>query len=365
MSQALHEGSAVNPLEGFQSLPEQKRASLIRITLELRKQKGDAYAKQWLTEHLTPTPPPTATAVHDACPFEEAFRFHATWCDAVIETNFSSIPTRAVELYRHFLHYATADMHLRGYHLNAIQHTFFTVGEAFCHVHDFSKATFYRHLNNLKEAGLVDYCGHRTTLSGRGSRCDGTIFAVKLHPDRETPARVTCDHLKTQDYRNLEQDIRDKRTFWQLRQSFNGDASDMSAPSQILKWIHSKCTNLQPHASTPRFLTVSLASTSGLEVVRGVNHGPKRQRGQRLANAVQATVRALNDHHSAPFWWKFYDGLATLAERDGKDYATHVHLALERERTAHQEGFARNASALFIARLKKQGLYTSIMASMN
>lgn len=363
MLKALHNPAVVDPLERLQNLPEQERDALIRITLELREQKGDTYAKRWLTERCTPTAPSTPAAPKDVCPFEEAFQTHASWCDSVIEANHPLIPTRAVALYRNMLHYATADMHILGYHLTAIQHTFFTVSEAFCHVHRLSKATFYRHLNELKETGLVDYRGHRTTLSGRGSRCDGTLFAVKLHPDRDARARVPFEYLKAQDYRNLQQDIEDKRTFWQLRQSFNGDAKETSARSQLLKWIHSKCTSLQAQVSNPRFLTVSLASKSGLEAVRDVTCGSQQQRSQRLTDAVQATVRALNDHHSAPFWWKFYDGLETLAKRDGKDYATHVHLALERERTAYEEGFARNPSALFIARLKDQGLYRTIMAT--
>lgn len=299
MSQALHEPGVVTPLESLQNLPEQKRASLMRITLELRTQKGDACAKQWLTEQLTPAPTPTTSGINDACPFEEAFHVHASWCDSVIEANRPLIPTRAVELYRHLLHYATAEMHILGYHLTAIQHTFFNVSEAFCHVHCLSKATFYRRLNELKEAGLVDSRGHRTTLSARGSRCDGTLFAVKLHPDREARARVPFEYLKVQDYRNLERDISEERTFWQLRQSFNGDANQVSACSQLLKWIHSKCTSLQKQVSTTRFMTVSLASKSGLEAVREVTSGTKQQRNQRLRDAVRATVRALNDHHSA------------------------------------------------------------------
>lgn len=63
------------------------------------------------------------------------------------------------------------------------------------------------------------------------------------------------------------------------------------------------------------------------------------------------------------FWWKFCDALAGFDEGGGRDYSPTIMVAMQREVAAKQEGFACNAAALFISRLKASGVYGEIMTA--
>ena len=351
-----------SPLAQLQQIPENRRNDLIAITLELKKSKGDVYARDWLSEQLRDVPEPAEVVRKAPCKFEMAFEETESWSHTVVGQMRTVLPPGPYFLYGHLHHYACADMRKRNYDVRAFLHEFFTIAEALYYILGIPKASFYRHLRLLQQLGLIDYRGHCTTVGAFGSRRDGTVFAVKLHPTRDARAKVNYDHLSAQGYRNLEADIAAKRTFWKVRQSNNGGLAALDTLVGLLRWTHSKCTCFKEDHFQPRLLTVSLSSKSGLEAVSQVTQGPRNERGQRISEAAQVTARALGDQHSINFWWRFYDAMVWYVEQGGKDYAQAVHLGLERERTARSEGFARNAAALFISRLKKSGVYTRLMA---
>ena len=353
---------AKSPLAQLQQIPENRRNELIAITLELKTSRGDVYARNWLSEQLREHPEAAEVVRRAPCAFEIAFEETESWSRTVVAQMRTVLPPGPYFLYEHLHHYACADMQKRNYNVTAFQHEFFLIAEALYYILGIPKASFYRHLRQLKRLGLIDYRGHCTTVGAFGSRRDGTVFAVKMHPTRDARAKVNHDHLSAQGYRDLEADIAAKRTFWKVRQSTNGGLAALDTLGGLLKWIHSKCTYPKEDHSQPRLLTVSLNSKSGLEAVSQVTQGPRHERGQRIKAAAQVTARAFGDQHSINFWWRFYDALVWHVEQGGKDYAQPVHLGLERERAARSEGFARNAAALFISRLKESGVYTRLMA---
>ena len=263
-----------------------------------------------------------------------------------------------------FLHlYACSYALSREQSLKAQQISFFLPAETISLVTKVRPRTVYDALKRLKALGLIDHRGHVTTLPGYGNRCDGTVFAVKLGVLRSGDARVAYADLKKADYRDLAADISAGRTVHRLAQStwvFNLQAFLCI----LLSWTDSKCTvPWNTDVSNPRFLTVQASSRSGLEAVLEVTSGVTVNRGHRIGAAATAIAKAFGDQHSLAFWWKFCDALACLAEREKRDYAPAVVAAMQREVAAQQEGFARHAAALFIARLKRSGVYGEVMAS--
>ena len=247
--------------------------------------------------------------------------------------------------------------------LKAQQISFFLPAETISLVTKVRPRTVYDALKRLKALGLIDHRGHVTTLPGYGNRCDGTVFAVKLGVLKSGDARVAYADLKKADYRDLAADISAGRTVHRLAQStwvFNLRAF----LCVLLSWTNSKCTvSWNIDVSNPRFLTVQASSRSGLEAVLEVTTGATANRGRRISTAATAIARAFGDQHSLTFWWKFCDALAFLVECGGRDYAPAIVAAMQREVAAKQEGFARSAAALFIARLKQSGVYGEIMTA--
>ncbi len=251
-----------------------------------------------------------------------------------------------------------------GQSLKAHQISFFLPAEAIYLATGVPKRTVYDALRRIKALGMVDYRGHVTTLSGYGNRCDGTVFAVKLNALRTGEARVSYEDLKIADYRNLEDDIHAGRTVFRLAQSGTWAISLKDSLCRTLCWLRSKCTRPWTCESfKPRTLTVQASSKEGLEAILDVTKGTMTTRGQRIGAAAKAIVQAFGDQHSLPFWWRFCDGLACLAEDGGRDYTVFVRACLHRELTARAEGFARCPAALFISRMKDAGVYAEVMAA--
>jgi hypothetical protein len=262
-----------------------------------------------------------------------------------------------------FLHlFACSHALNEGQSLKAHQISFFLPAETIHLATGVPRRTIYDALRRLKALRLVDYRGHVTTLADHGNRCDGTVFAIKLNVLRTGEACVTYEDLKVADYRNLEEDIRAGRTVFRLAQSETWTSSLRDSLCRLLGWIKSKCTKpWSTEAFKPRFLTVQSSSKDGLEAVLEIAKGPAT-RGERVGAAAGAIAYALGDQHSLPFWWRFCDALASLVERGGRDYTSAVRACMQRELAAKNDGFARNAAALFIARLKQAGVYQELMA---
>ena len=262
-----------------------------------------------------------------------------------------------------FLHlFACSHALSQGQSLKAHQISFFLPAETICLATGVPKRTVYDALKRMKALSLVDYRGHVTTLAGHGNRCDGTVFAVKLNALRTGEARVTYDDLKVANYRNLEADIQAERTVFCLAQSGTWVGNLKDNLCRLLSWVQSNCTRpWNADVCNPRSLTVQAKSRDGLEAILDITHGAKAGRGARIGAAAIAIARALGDQRSLPFWNRFCDAVANLAESGGRDYTLSIKACLQREITAKAEGFARCPAALFISRLKETGVYGEIM----
>ncbi len=262
-----------------------------------------------------------------------------------------------------FMHlFACSQALSKGQSLKAHQISFFLPAETIFLATGVPKRTVYDALRRIKALKLIDYRGHVTTLAGRGNRCDGTVFAVKLNALRTGEAHVTFEDLKVSDYRDLGKDIEAERTVFRLAQSGTWVGNLKDRLCRLLSWVQSNCTRpWNVSTCKPRFLTVQSSSRDGLETILDITHGPKAGRGVRIGAAASAIARALGDQHSLPFWTRFCDAVANLAEGGGRDYTLSIKACLQREMTAKAEGFARSPAALFISRLKESGVYGEIM----
>lgn len=379
----------------FQELPEHKKHEFARVVAGMTQTQGKLAAQWWLEQQLERTLNgvqvgetglyPTAADAAEVTPSREELAAQAPTTLAVLspeERAFKGAVETAEPFSRHqltlvspsltpqsckvfeFVHlYACSHALSQEQNLKAHQISFFLPAETIPLATGVPPRTMYDALKRLKALGLVDYRGHVTTLPGRGNRCDGTVFAVKLDALRTGEARVTYEDLKVSDYRNLQEDIDAGRTVYRLAQSRTWAYNLKESLCRLLSWIRSKCTRAWDNATEPRVLTVQASSKLGLEAIHDLVGGPDATRGQRIGAAAHAIARALGDQHSLPFWWKFCDRLASHAESGGNDYSATVVACMQREVAAKAEGFARSAAALFISRLQKSGLYGVIMAA--
>lgn len=393
----------------FNQLPEQRKGELARVLVGIAQTQGKRAAQRWLEQQLASHMPvkgslniqldtvlgeigsrvaerncplvndngitPNRTHLIEQAPTtldvlsaeEQKFR-HAVeaaepFTREQLELIAPALTPQSVKVLE-FLHlYACSDALSRGQSLKAHQISFFLPAETIHLATGVPKRTVYDALQRIKALRMIDYRGHVTTLAKHGNRCDGTVFAVKLNVLRTGEARVTYEDLKVTDYRNLEEDIDAGRTVYSLAQSGTWVGNLQTSLCRLLSWTQSKCTQVwNAEFCKPRTLTMQASSSYGLEAILEVTRGAAATRGQRIGRAAKAIGCALGDQHSLPFWWRFCDALACLVERGRRDYSMSVLACMQRELTAKQEGFARNAAALFIARLKSSGVYGEIMA---
>lgn len=397
----------------FNQLPEQRKHELARVVAGMTEVQGRVAAQRWLEQQLETALPqrsagtrcitssigrPASRVVADDCrllqppaaaeptpnrnqlvenapttmtmlspeekQFLSAVEAAETFSQEQLELVTPALTPQSTRVFE-FLHwYACSHALSKRQSLKAHQISFFLPAETIHLATSVPKRTVYDALRRMKTLGLVDHQGHVTTLAGYGNRCDGTVFAVKLNVLRTGEARVTFEDLKVADYRNLEEDIQAERTVFRLAQSGTWVENLKDSLRRLLGWVQGKC--IQPWDADickPRFLTMQSSSRDGLEVILDVTRGLKASRGARIGAAANAIARALGDQHSLPFWTRFCDALANLAERGGQDYTVFVKAGLQREMTAKAEGFARCPAALFISRLKETGVYGEIMAA--
>ncbi len=392
----------------FQSLPEKRKHELARVVASMAQTQGKLAAQWWLEQQLEahrsdqaqPTPfgealddlqaegadhrgytaaeaesvtpsrdqlvaqAPTTLAV--LTPEQRAYRKAVETAEPFTQTQLehvaAALTPQSCKVFEFVYLYACSHALSRGQSLKAFQISFFLPAETIHLATGVPTRTVYDALSRIKALGLIDHRGHVVTLEGYGNRCDGTVFAVKLDALRGGAARVTYDDLKVDDYRNLGDDIAAERTVYRIAQSETWVGNVKDNLCRLLSWIFSKCTRpWDAEVSKPRFMTVQASSKLGLEAVLEVATGPATTRGRRIGAAATAIAGALGDQHSLAFWWKFCDRLASLAECGCHDYSATVIACMQREIAAKTEGFARNAAALFVSRLKSSGIYGEIM----
>lgn len=298
----------------------------------------------------------------DSCRFQTALDNTQAWSQQqTANLNFGRCKEAHI-VFRALHHLGCADMDLKGQdYTKAFQSEFFCVAEAFYRLPHVTicKSTFYNYVKRFIEMDLLDTRGHNTSVQG-ATRKDGTVYAIKLQPERDGKAKLTYAALHHQ-YRNLEEDIAQGRTFFKLGRSNNGVKRLLDSLSGILRWTQSQCRFPETENPNPVYDCPSFSS-SGLEAVLDVTKPDTGVMGERIQRAVEAVVRVYGDQHSRGFWWKCFHALALTAEGGGKDYSGPLHLALERERAGRAEGWVRNPSALFITRLKRSGVYRELFA---
>ena len=395
----------------FAQLPEQRKHELARVVAGLTQVQGRVAAQRWLERQLEAAPfqrsagtgglgsstgrPASRVVENDFRLFQTAVAAeptpnrdqlveHApttlatlspkekqflpaveaakTFSQEQLERVTPALTPQSTKVFE-FMHlFACSQALSKGQSLKAHQISFFLPAETIFLATGVPKRTVYDALQRIKALKLIDYRGHVTTLAGHGNRCDGTVFAVKLNALRTGEARVGYEDLQVADYRDLQKDIEAERTVYRLAQSGTWLGNLKDRLCRLLSWVQSNCTRpWNADVCNPRFLTVQAKSRDGLEAILDITHGAKAGRGVRIGAAASAIARALGDQHSLPFWTRFCDALANLAERGGHDYTGSVKACIQREFTAKAEGFARCPAALFISRLKESGVYGEIM----
>lgn len=339
-------------------LSEKKRNWLKQKAIEVSRQDGIEYGKLWLAHEVAKLQQ-TIRKEHNR--YKDAIEHTREWSQKALEPLKGTLKKGVFSTLQGMHNFACALMFLQGLdYTKAHQHEFFCVAEAFYDHFGISKRTYYRHISDLMTSGLLDARGHCTTVHGQ-NRKDGTVYAIKLQPERGGNARLTFAALNHPNYRNLEEDIAQNRTYWSLAQSENGVLSSLG---EILEWIHSQCRFPRVQDNNPRYFDRATSVGSGLEAVLDIKSGSRGTKMRRVHKAVEAIVLTFGDQHSRGFWWKLLLKAAELAERGGRDYTNGIMLALERERIGREEGFVRNPAAVFISRLQHSGVYHELQAQV-
>jgi hypothetical protein len=222
------------------------------------------------------------------------------------------------------------------------------------------RVTAWRHLPALRELGLVDYVSHKGTLRGE-IRNTGTLFEIRLNPSAGTKARLSY-HEKKHKWRDLDKDVRRKRTAFRMLKARDATVSKTSTKeldiSRLLEWTLKPDTGQNPVTSYG-----CTAEKVSLEALLDVKNAPREERNTMVALAAQAMAQALNDAKSNGWYQKLLWQLLRRADATGDDYSYQVYLMAVRARTDHLEGFARHPGALFVSRLKQADFYDWIMGA--
>ncbi len=220
------------------------------------------------------------------------------------------------------------------------------------------RVTAWRHLPALRELGLIDFVSHKGTLRGE-TRNTGTLFEVRLNPTSGTKARLSY-HEKKHKWRDLDKDVRRKRTAFRMLKARDATVSKPSTKeldiSRLLAWT------LKPDTSqTPLVPYGCKPNNPVLEALLDVTAAaPGRDTVTRVDTAAQALATALADHSSVNFYRLLIWNCLRASQRGTDHFQTIYQMAI-RARVDRVENFSRRGGALFVSRLKQAGLYDEIL----
>jgi hypothetical protein len=220
------------------------------------------------------------------------------------------------------------------------------------------RVTAWRHLPALRDLGLVDYVNHKGTLRGE-TRNTGTLFEVRLNPTSGTKAKLSY-HEKKHKWRDLDKDVRRKRTAFRMLKARDATISKTSTKeldiSRLLEWT------LKPDTSQTPLVPYSCKPNNPvLEALLDVSSGRRGQDTvQRVDMAALALATGLADHSSVNFYRRLVWGCLRASEK-GTDYFQTIYQMAVRARVDRVENFSRRGGALFVSRLKQAGLYDEIL----
>ncbi len=220
------------------------------------------------------------------------------------------------------------------------------------------RVTAWRHLPALRDLGLVDYVNHKGTLRGE-TRNTGTLFEVRLNPTSGTKAKLSY-HEKKHKWRDLDKDVRRKRTAFRMLKARDATISKTSTKeldiSRLLEWT------LKPDTSQTPLVPYSCKPNNPvLEALLDVSSGRRGQDTvQRVDMAALALATGLADHSSVNFYRRLVWGCLRASEK-GTDHFQTIYQMAVRARVDRVENFSRRGGALFVSRLKQAGLYDEIL----
>jgi DNA-binding transcriptional ArsR family regulator len=246
-------------------------------------------------------------------------------------------------------------MRARGYSERVTEIHFFCPAEIVAMSVGIHPATLYRRLPALREAGLVECRGHYCTHNGV-TRSDGSVWAVRLSPNRGCKAKVPFDYLKKQ-YRCLGQDIESGKTAWKLvRESKPREKQSGINLDLILRFALSDSPN-------SRSLDSRAGQRFDLETVLDLASAPKPEHADMLLKASKSVCVALQDSHSERFWYGVLKTLLRLRDSGKGDWFQTLYLLVARCRADVQEGMALKGGALAVSRLKRIQIWDEIARS--
>lgn len=330
--------------------------SLVSIADALRQRYGDAHASAWLTQQRTPEPP------HQR-PYETPLRRpKASMPSAPIK----AAPAGPGDLTRRITASVEPDLHLtarriyrtlhqiaievaarRGYSPKVSSVTFHLPTELLAFELGMSRTTLWTHTKALVALGLVDQRGHTTTYKGKRVK-DGSLWSVKLHPQRGKRARLSFEDFKFA-WRDLEADIEHGRTAYNWIEQSRPESKDLRIDA-LQSWA------LAPgRLKAPVDMTVQAATVTGPEAMLDVPWAPRNERNMMVDMAAKAIAHYLGDS-SLDFYrlllWQL------LRRRDqGQDYFHTLYTMILRAGADLHDGFARRPGALLVQRLKDSGLW--------
>jgi hypothetical protein len=222
------------------------------------------------------------------------------------------------------------------------------------------RVTAWRHLPALRELGLIDFVSHKGTLRGE-TRNTGTLFEVRLNPVSGSKARLSY-HEKRYKWRDLDKDVRRKRTAFRMLKARDATVSKTSTKkldiSRLLAWTllpDTSQTPLVPYGCKPKnAVLLALLDVTGA--------APGRDTVQKVDLAAQALSEGLADHSSVNFYRLLVWGALRASEK-GRDHFQTIYQMAIRARVDRVENFSRKGGALFVSRLKDTAFWDEIMRS--
>ena len=230
----------------------------------------------------------------------------------------------------------------RGYCGAVTQVHFFCPAEVVAFILGFARSTLYLKIRELEAAELIHARAHYVTHKGQ-TRADGTVWAVKLYPDRPSRLRVPHDALKVS-YRCLSADIEVGRTAWNKIGQSKELQNQQDKTREILSWA-------LPPQLTQNPVTL-LTVRCDLEQVLDLPYVGREQRSEAVDAAARTLAAGLGDANGLMFYrWLLWQ-LLRLSDAQGSDYWHQVYEQARRARSDAAEGFAKKPGALFVSRLK-------------
>lgn len=214
-----------------------------------------------------------------------------------------------------------------------------------------SRTTMLKYRAELEALGLVRTAVQQSHSAPNGKDYrDGLLWIVKMHPERGGRPRFHLEDFKHKN-RDMSHDLETGRTAYQMKNEHTHKVlkGDMQI-KYILHWALSPLLG-----STLPTVYVHSAPEVALETVLHLPFEPKNARRDALSAAAWASCQALGDDSLDFFRW-LYVRLMRL-HIQGHSYFQGVYGLIRRCQTDAAEGFARNAAALFVARLQSSDLW--------